>query len=149
MCTKTANTLSEDIEQTIKNKVIQQIKPINFDDEYSIQDDEDLLHDMRDFMEGFIGVPAPKKSCILPDDATVHQPLMALKRGENFMCKVCSKIFTCKRYMKKHFSKHTGRYSCPICKKVRNDLLTFFLFRKYLFIVMCCPYRLLREKKPK
>lgn len=38
----------------------------------------------------------------------------------NLICPVCDKIFPDRRYLNRHLSLHTSRYSCPHCEKVRK-----------------------------
>lgn len=103
--------MDDDIE-TIKHEVLQQIKPINFGDELNIAA---ILGEGEESMER-ISPDQPMFLTIPEETAPILKPVQ-----NNIVCNVCSKIFSNSRNFKKHFSKHTGRFSCPTCKKVRKS----------------------------
>ncbi|XP_065215573.1 telomere zinc finger-associated protein-like [Planococcus citri] len=107
--------IDDDVE-LIKQKVLKEIKPINFEDELDIDDIlgqklvDHILPDDPPILET---IPVPV--ALRTTEITPNSPKETV---ENTVCHVCSKNYTTSRNLKKHFAKHTGRYFCPVCKKI-------------------------------
>lgn len=112
--------------EMIKEMILQQIKPINFGDELNLAD---ILGE--ESVEGEPAEPEPPDISIVSQDKSPTP----LKPVENIVCHVCSKTFANSRYFRKHFTKHTGRFSCPSCKKVRIiDKSILYLVQVHLLL---------------
>lgn len=129
--------MDDDVEM-IKKMILQQIKPINFGDELNL---DDILG------EGIAGdTPSDNPNVSIPSEE-IPTPL---KPVENVVCHVCFKIFTNSRNFKKHFTKHTGKFSCPSCKKVKNITYkrTIVGIRVHFFLQILVFSRYFLERKP-
>lgn len=50
----------------------------------------------------------------------VPTPVPSLDETKKFSCSICWKSFPDRRYLNRHFSKHTNRFTCPHCQKVKE-----------------------------
>ena len=49
----------------------------------------------------------------------VPSPTPVFDETKKFPCSLCPKRFPDQRYLNRHLSKHTNRFTCPHCRKVR------------------------------
>jgi hypothetical protein len=55
----------------------------------------------------------------------VPSPIPPADDSKKFSCSICWKSFPDRRYLNRHFSKHTNRFTCPHCQRVRRVSLAY------------------------
>lgn len=107
-----------DSNDDIKKMILKQLKPsiITFGDELNLS---------------VILGESCTEDCSINDKSTntINNLSDSLKKPKS-ICTICNKVFPSRRYLNRHFSKHTDQFKCSRCNKVSTIRRIYFKKRK-------------------
>lgn len=108
---------------SIKQLVLTDLKPsvITLGDELNLSV---LLKD--DNSDDEVAEEDPVPACEIEEQEMITKP-------NELACSVCGKEFPSKKFLNRHFSRHTNRFQCQICGKVSVELCSLLLESMILY----------------
>lgn len=58
-------------------------------------------------------------------------------KSNELACSVCGKVFPSKKYLNRHFDRHTNRFQCDICGKVSFEFCILISLKKISIEMKC------------